>query len=69
MLVLLGGAIEETGVDFAAAKVAAICEGDCWRLEFVVVDSLKVSTLLEVARFRGTSLVGVCGISLEMVGA
>ena len=59
VLVLLTGPITGIGVNLAAAKVAAIWEGDCRRLEFVFVDSLKVSTLLELALSRGKSLTGV----------
>ena len=48
--VLLGA-----GVNLAAARVAAMCEGDCWRLDWELGGGLSESVDSEVLRetFRG----------------
>ena len=38
------------GVDLAAARVAAMCEGDCWRLEWELEGGLSESVDSEVLR-------------------
>ena len=38
------------GVDLAAARVAAMCEGDCWRLDWELEGGLSESVDSEVLR-------------------
>ena len=66
MLVFL--AVTDIGVDRAAANVAAMCDGDCCRLDLDSVDCLKASMLRDVARFRDLSFAGLLEASWDILG-
>lgn len=56
--VSVGCPLTGVGVDLAAARVAAINEGDCWRLDDGSRDCLKLSMVPDVARFVNLSFWG-----------